>query len=218
MVERFFDLSGLLLLLAVVLWKSSVVPEIYSFLGLVLLVVLSVGYGVVLLILAKREAVQSIMTKVLSLLPRRASEFLGGIFQLLIDGFGIMASWRQALIIFAYSILLWILFSVMTYTFLLAFAIKAPFIVAVTIQVLICLGVALPSAPGFIGTFHAAGRYALALFGVQAVVAISFATVYHLFSLVGCLLLGLVSYLSSDFRFDRAILMGSVKSTESNAA
>jgi uncharacterized protein (TIRG00374 family) len=218
MVERFFDLSGLLLLLAVVVWKSPKVPEVYSYLGLALLVILSGGYGVVLLILAKRDAVQSITTRVLSLLPNRASEFLGGIFQRLIDGFGIMASFKQALIIFAYSILLWMLFSLMTYLFLLAFAIKAPFVVAVTIQVLICPGVALPSAPGFIGTFHAAGRYALAIFGVQAVVAVSFATVYHLFSLIGCLLLGLISYLTSDFRFDKAILLDPTKTTESNAA
>ena len=60
--------------------------------------------------------------------------------------------------------------------------------------------------------------FALALFGVQAVVAVSFATVYHLFSLVGNLLLGLVSYATSDFRFDRAVFVGPPKSTESNVA
>jgi hypothetical protein len=100
---------------------------------------------------------------------------------------------------------LWIVFSALTYLFLLAFSIQAPFLVAVTIQVFICLGVALPSAPGFIGTFHAAGRYALTLFGIKAVVAVSFATVYHLFSFVMCLVLGLISYLTSDFRFDQAM-------------
>jgi hypothetical protein len=97
----------------------------------------------------------------------------------------------------------------MTYLFLVAFSIDAPFLVAVTIQVFICFGVALPSAPGFIGTFHAAGRYALTLFGVQAISAISFATVYHLFSLIMCLLLGLVSYWTSHFRFDTAAFSSS---------
>lgn len=216
LVERFFDLLGLLLLLAVVLWKTPRMPELYSYLGLGLLVTLATGYVAVLIVLARRETVQAIMTKLLSLLPTRAGEFLGGIFQRLIDGLGIMASFRQALFILAYSILLWMLFSVMTYMFLLAFSVKAPFLVAVTIQVLICVGVALPSAPGFIGTFHAAGRYALALFGVHAVVAISFATVYHLFSLLGCLVLGTISYATSDFRFDRGILVRPEKSKEDN--
>ncbi|MFH1113815.1 MAG: lysylphosphatidylglycerol synthase transmembrane domain-containing protein [Pseudomonadota bacterium] len=218
LVERFFDLTGLLLLLAVVLWKTPKIPQMYSYVGLILLAALASGYVMVLLILTRRETVEALMAAILSLLPRRAGEFIGGILQRLIEGFGVMASFRRALIIFSYSILLWILFSVMTYLFLQAFSIKAPFLVAVTIQVLICFGVALPSAPGFIGTFHAAGRYALALFGVHAVAAVSFATVYHLFSLLASLLLGFVSYVTSDFRFDRSVIVGSLDTAERKAA
>jgi glycosyltransferase 2 family protein len=218
MVERFFDLTGLLLLLGVVLWQTPKIPRTYSYLGLALLATLAFGYAAVLLILTRRRSVESLMATVLSLLPARLAQFIGGIMQRLIDGFGVMASFRRALIILCYSILLWVLFALMTYMFLLAFSIEAPFLVAVTIQVLLCFGVALPSAPGFIGTFHAAGRYALALFGVHAVVAVSFATVYHLFSLVGNLLLGLLSYATSDFRFDRAVLVGPAKTAERDVA
>jgi glycosyltransferase 2 family protein len=205
MVERFFDLSGLLLLIGIVLWTTPQIPGIYSLMGKILLVMLAVGYVVVVVILAQREKVEKTVTRLLSWLPAKAATFLGGIFQRLVDGFSIMASFRQATIIFCCSVLLWVVFSALTYLFLLSFHVKAPFLVAVTIQVFICLGVALPSAPGFIGTFHAACRYALALFGVKAIVAVSFATVYHLFSFVSCLVLGLISYLSSDFRFDQAM-------------
>lgn len=205
MVERFFDLSGLLLLMGLVLWTTPQIPGIYSLLGQVLLAMLAVGYVLVLLVLAQREKVEHVVTGLLSWLPGRAAAFLSGIFRRLLDGFGIMASFKQVMILFGCSVLLWIVFSALTYLFLLAFSIQAPFLVAVTIQVFICLGVALPSAPGFIGTFHAAGRYALTLFGIKAVVAVSFATVYHLFSFVMCLVLGLISYLTSDFRFDQAM-------------
>jgi len=208
-VERFFDLSSLLLLLAIILWKTPQVPPIYTSIGQVMLVILALGYAIVLLVLARREKVQAAVTFLLSWLPHKAAAFLGTIFQKLLDGFGIMASFKQVLIIFAYSLTIWVLFSTMTYLFLLAFSIQAPFLVAVTIQVFICFGVALPSAPGFIGTFHAAGRYALTLFGVQAIAAVSFATVYHLFSLIMCLLLGLFSYWTSHFRFDSAAFSAS---------
>jgi glycosyltransferase 2 family protein len=204
-VERFFDLSGLLLLLAVVLWRTPQVPPFYSFLGKILLAALLVGYLMVLLVLAKRDKVHAIVDRLLSWLPQRISSFVGAIVRRLIDGFDIMASFRQAAIIFLCTLAIWMLFSTTTYLFLIAFSIKAPFLVAVTIQVFLCFGVALPSAPGFIGTFHAAGRYALTLFGIQAVTAVSFATAYHLFSLVACLLLGLASYATSHFRFDEAI-------------
>jgi len=204
-VERFFDLSGLLLLLAVVLWTTPQVPSFYTFLGKAMLACLAVGYVLVLLVLAKREIVIGVMEKLLSWLPEKISTFIGAIIRRLIEGFGIMASFRQAAIIFLCTIAIWMLFCTMTYLFLIAFSIEAPFLVAVTIQVFICFGVALPSAPGFIGTFHAAGRYALALFGIKAVTAVSFATAYHLFSLVACLILGLVSYWSSRFGFEEAI-------------
>lgn len=218
MVERFFDLSSLLLLLGVVLWQAPEIPEEYSLLGLALLGILIAGYAMVLLMLARSEAVFAAVSRVFSVLPERISGVLEGIVRRLIEGFGIMASFKQVMIISGYSLLLWILFSSLTYLFLLAFSIKASFLVALTIQVFVCLGIALPSAPGFVGTFHAAGRYALALFGVHAVVAVSFATAYHLFSLVGCLILGSLSYFTSDFRFDRSMLEQQVKSTEPNLA
>lgn len=204
-VERFFDLSGLLLLLAVVLWTTPQVPAFYAFLGKALLVALALGYVLVLLVLAQRDRVHAVVEKLLSWLPERISTIVGAIVLRLIEGFGVMASLRQAVIIFFCTLTIWLLFCFMTYLFLVAFSIKAPFLVALTIQVFICFGVALPSAPGFIGTFHAAGRYALTLFGIQAVTAVCFATAYHLFSLVGCLLLGLLSYWTGRFRLDEKV-------------
>jgi glycosyltransferase 2 family protein len=205
MVERFFDLSGLLLLLGVVLWTTPQAPRTFVILGQALLMVLVVGYVIVWLILTRRESFKWTVEKLTFWLPTRAGVFIQGIALRLTDGFGIMVSVKQVLVIGFYSVCIWILFSCLTYLFLLAFSVKAPFLVAVTIHVFICFGVALPSAPGFIGTFHAAGRYALALFGVKALVAISFATVYHLFSLIMCVLLGLISLLTGRFRLRQTV-------------
>jgi uncharacterized protein (TIRG00374 family) len=205
MVERFFDLSGLLLLSGLVLWTTPEIPKQYSIFGALAVGFLVIGYAAILVTLAKRPKVEAIVTAILSALPGKVAQFLDGIFRRLLDGFGIMASFRQVLVIFGYSVLLWVLFSGLTYLFLLAFSIKAPFLVAVTIQVFICFGVALPSAPGFIGTFHIACRTALAIFGVHAVAAVSFAAMYHLFSVIMCLLLGLISYLTCGFYFDRKL-------------
>ncbi|MDQ1239458.1 MAG: glycosyltransferase 2 family protein [Thermodesulfobacteriota bacterium] len=205
MVERFFDLTGLLTLLAVVLWRSPHLPTSFAILGEVLLAALVVGYIVVLAILARRQKAQKIIDKILSIFPHRAASFLSGIVSRLIEGIGIMSSFPRVVLIVTYSITLWVLFALITYMFLLAFSIDAPFLVAVTIQVLMALGVALPSAPGFIGTFHAVGRYALALFGINAVVAVSFATVYHLFSVLISILLGLLSYATGSYRFGHSM-------------
>lgn len=205
MVERFFDLTGLLALLGLVLWRSPHLSSSYAMFGKILLGGLICSYGIVLLILVRREAAQRIIDRVCSLLPHRMSAVLTRIITHLIEGMGIMTSFPRVLLIVGYSIVLWILFSSITFMFLLAFSIEAPFLVAVTIQVLMALGVALPTAPGFIGTFHAVGRYALALFSVNAVVAVSFATMYHLFSVLINVALGLVSYSTGSYRFDHSL-------------
>jgi uncharacterized protein (TIRG00374 family) len=185
-------------------------------LGQGLLVFLSLGYLAVLLLLARRETAQAIVDSLVAKLPERAATLLGGAFRRLIDGLGIMASAKQALLIFACSLCVWVLFAGLTYLFLMAFSIDAPILVAITIQVVLCFGVALPSAPGFVGTFHAAGRYGLELFGIAAIPAISFATVYHFFNLAGSVLLGAVSYWTGKYTFDQAMI-GLQDSAESPA-
>jgi glycosyltransferase 2 family protein len=211
MVERFFDLSGLLALLAFVMWTTPEIPKEFSVLGQIMLAGLAVGYAIVLIILTRRDTFQSFVDKLLSWLPSKASGFLGDICQRLVDGLGIMASPRQAIVVFMCSIGIWLLFSVITYLFLLAFSLELPFLVAVTVQVIICVSVALPSAPGFIGTFHAAGRYSLALFGINATTAVLFTTVYHLFSTMFCILVGAISYWTGDFRLDRELIYTEVE-------
>jgi len=213
MVERFFDLLSLLLLFGLVLWKTPAAWK-YAWLGEVLLPLLAVIYAMVLLTLARRQKVQALVDRFLSLFPPKAAGFLGGIFHRLLDAFGIMASFKQAIIILGYSLLIWTLFSLLTYLFLRAFSIEAPLLVAVTVQIFVCFAVALPSAPGFVGTFHVACRYALALFGIEAVMAVSFATVYHLFSVFLGLGLGALSYSTSEYRFDRWIMTAPVKADQ----
>ncbi|MEW6349304.1 MAG: lysylphosphatidylglycerol synthase transmembrane domain-containing protein [Thermodesulfobacteriota bacterium] len=205
MVERIFDLCGLLVLLAVVLWRSPGIPSKYTLLGEIMLICLVVVYVVILAILRRREWFDTILGKLVSHLPPRAAEFLRGTINRLLDGVGIMAHPLHALLVFVYSVAIWLSFSVLTYLFLMAFGIEAPFLVAVTIQVVLCIGAAVPSAPGFIGTFHAACRIALAIFGVQATIAVPFATAYHLFSVLGSILLGLLSYWTGTFRFDHGL-------------
>jgi uncharacterized membrane protein YbhN (UPF0104 family) len=206
MVERFFDLGALLLLLGVVLWRTPNIPEHITKIGPLLLAGLAFGYTFVLLVLARRSWFENVLERVLSIFPDRIGAFIGGIFRSLIDGFGIMASLKQAVLVFLCSLGLWLVFSTLTYLFLKAFSIEGPFLVAVTIQVFLCFAVSLPGPPGFIGLFHAAARLALSLFGVQAVAAVSYATVYHIFNVGGSILLGLISYRTGEFRFDQGIL------------
>lgn len=58
------------------------------------------------------------------------------------------------------------------------------------VLVAVALGVALPSTPGYVGTYEAAGVGALTLFGIEKTPALSFVLVFHAIQIVGSALWG----------------------------
>ena len=75
---------------------------------------------------------------------------------------------------------------------LAAFDIDLPWYAPAVVIVFITFGVALPSAPAFIGTFHYFAMLALTLMGVDQERAVSFAVVIHAFGMVPFTLLGIL--------------------------
>jgi len=115
---------------------------------------------------------------------------------------------REALLAFAsglgvlrhpvrfFAVLLWTLahWLLNGVAFLFAFkavGIGAGFGAAVLLQGLIAIGVAVPSAPGFFGVFESIGRAGLALYGVDATLATSWAIGFHLLTYIPITVIGL---------------------------
>ncbi len=68
-----------------------------------------------------------------------------------------------------------------------------PAVGAFLLQGIIGFGVALPSSPGYVGVFEAATRATLALYGIDATRAVSYAVAYHASTFLPVTLLGLYS-------------------------
>jgi uncharacterized protein (TIRG00374 family) len=84
----------------------------------------------------------------------------------------------------------WLLHSFSYWIAFRAVGIDVPFTAAFLVQGLITISVALPAAPGFFGLFEAAGVAALALYGVDASLAVSWALGYHLLTFVPITVIG----------------------------
>lgn len=84
----------------------------------------------------------------------------------------------------------WLLHSVSYWLAFKAVGIEVPFTAAFVVQGIIAIGVALPAAPGFFGLFEAAGVGALALYGVDASLAVSWALGYHLLTFIPITVIG----------------------------
>lgn len=81
-----------------------------------------------------------------------------------------------------------------------AFGIDAPFTAALFVQGVIVIGVSLPSTPGYFGFFEAAAKISLVLYGVSESLAVAWALVYHILSLIPITLIGLYYLARSGLR------------------
>ena len=83
-------------------------------------------------------------------------------------GLSVFKDWKGILLAFVYSIMVWSIISVGNYFVLLAFHLNAlPYNAAVFVLVVIAIGVAVPSAPAYIGIYQIACQVALEAYGID---------------------------------------------------
>lgn len=107
-------------------------------------------------------------------------------------GLGALRSGSLFSVIFAYSVLQWLIGALSFWIGFQAVGLDAPFSAAVFLQSLLALGVAVPSAPGFFGVFEVVAVAALAVYAVPESLAVSYAIGYHILSFIPITLIGLL--------------------------
>ena len=88
--------------------------------------------------------------------------------------------------------MVWLVDVAAIYTLLLAFGFDLPVLAAFVVMVILIAGIAIPTAPGFIGNWHYACILGLSLFGIAKPEAFSFALVYHFLSMIVLIVLGII--------------------------
>lgn len=115
------------------------------------------------------------------LLPARVQRPLVDALHAFLGGVAVLRSPRLLATSVAWAVAQW---AILAGAYLLAFrALGIPepgYGGAVFLQSMVALAVALPAAPGFVGTFHFAATYGLEMYGVDADRAAAFAIVFHL--------------------------------------
>ncbi len=108
-----------------------------------------------------------------------------------IFGLGILRNLRDIALISFYSALVWAISILLGYFLFFPFGIHLSLLSAVFLTVILVFGVSIPSAPGFIGTFHWACAAALMFLGVEANLAKSYAIILWFISFIPITGLGL---------------------------
>ena len=107
-------------------------------------------------------------------------------------GFDVLRRGRLALPIIFWSIVIWLGAAAINYVMLLAFDPHAPLVSALFVLAVTNLGMAVPSAPSYIGVFHYLVVISLAVFGISQSLALSYAIVLHVATFGSFVVSGLI--------------------------
>jgi len=197
-VERFLDAVAVFTLLGLALLHPSF-PSVVTVGGQSLAVLVStlltlVGVLLVglLFLLFLPGTVLSLTGGVARRLPDRAAKALMEGLQAFLSGLHAMKRPRLLAAALAWSFGFWAWNAVSFWMAFHAFGIDQGYATALFVQGIIAIGVAVPSAPGFFGTFHAAAVIGLhEVYGVGESATLAFAFGYHLGGFIPVTLMGL---------------------------
>ena len=186
-VERFLDAVAIFLLLGVAVLHPMFPSDammggepIETMLGGVLLV-MALLFTVLVFLLAFPGAFMRWSDRVLALLPGRAHQFLRDLESSFLQGLGSLRSPRLFLSGLVWSLGIWSWNGVSFWLAFRAFGIEQGYATALFVQAVIALGVSIPSAPGYFGSFHAAAMVGLhEVYAVGEEATLAFAFGYHL--------------------------------------
>jgi len=184
-VERFLDGVVLLLLLVVpvLLPGFPAGGALSSGMGALILqggVVLVAGVMAALVSMAlwPRGFIR-MAERAVSILPRAIARPVVDALESLLDSIAILRSPSLLTLSFLWTLGFWLFHGVSFWLAMLAFGIDTGLVSAWFTEAVVGFGVAVPAAPGFIGTFHASAEFALTnVYGVDSSRALAFAFGY----------------------------------------
>jgi uncharacterized protein (TIRG00374 family) len=185
-LERVVDIVTVIALAALVLSFSGGGGDGFLARGAVLLIPVAVAPLAALIFLRMAPAkVIGLAGWLLSPFPDRFGDYITGALARFGEGLGAMRGGIHLVWIGVYSIVIWLVAStipVLAGFWALGIDLGSPFDTLRAAWIMLAavgMAVAIPSAPGFFGTYHAACKLALEPFGVSSETAVALGTVVH---------------------------------------
>lgn len=123
-------------------------------------------------------------------LPARVRPTMNDAYDRFLEGLKSLSSGYDVIMIFATSILIWLIETVKYWFVMQAFPFAVSFLVLMLVNGVVNLATTLPSAPGYIGTFDVPGIVILSAYGVSKNLAASYILTLHVALWVPVTILG----------------------------
>lgn len=188
-LEKLLDLVAILLLVVWVMLHVKLPTVVQTAAGFVALSV-GVSFCVVFVFLFFPVSIKKRLSKVGKKLPKKVVSFIRKITEQ--GGKGLSAFQNLPVLFFslALTIAAWVTAALGTLCYIKAFGFSLSWNAAVFLLVVINLGSAIPSSPGFIGVYHYLAVFALSYWGIQKSEALGYALSTHLLNISTIIIFG----------------------------
>ncbi|HME45077.1 MAG TPA: lysylphosphatidylglycerol synthase transmembrane domain-containing protein [Syntrophorhabdales bacterium] len=176
LVDRFFDLTGLLLLTFFFFPKQQLPPRISQ--GIYLVIGLAIVCVVGFLVLSRERFANHVSSRLMKVERSFLTKFAKTILSIQ-ENLKRITSPLLILLFAAISFSTWFCMSLALYAVILALNISVPFVCVPFVCALLNMGITIPSSPGYIGLYQFLLVYLLSLFGVPKYEAFAVSLLYH---------------------------------------
>jgi uncharacterized protein (TIRG00374 family) len=187
-VERILDSLTLVLILAGLVFFIPV-PRAFEYAAAVVLAVDLLAAGVLASLMVAPHRTRAVVARLLRRWPALAQQADRGL-SMVLRGLEGIRSPAHVLPLLGWTVLVWSLGALAAWVLFRAVHLDLPLIAGWTVMTFVGFGVSVPSAPGYIGVWHAAAVLALSLFGVGQAPALGYALLYHASQFVPITLVG----------------------------
>jgi conserved hypothetical protein len=193
LIERVLDFFSVLTIAVVVLFHIDNVPPWMIVSSILLFSLALVILCCILGLIWRREKSIKIINIILGKFPGKFAHKIDELIHHFIDGFQVITNIKLLLYLFFLSALIWLVDVLAIYMLLVAFGFNLPTIASFVVMIFLIAGIAIPAAPGYVGTWDLACVRALVdVCGLAKADALSFAVVYHFLSMAIVVVLGFI--------------------------
>lgn len=187
-VERVLDSLVIVLIMAVLILRVAV-PRTLEIGAAVLLTIDLIAVAVLCFLAVAPARARRLVERLTRRWPPLQRRVVA-ILETFVRGLEGVRTRAHVLPLVLWTVIIWVLPAFITWTMFRALHLELPWIAAWVVLAFVGLGVAIPSAPGYIGVFHAAATIALTIFGVPATAAFGYALLFHASQIIPVTLVG----------------------------
>ncbi|MFQ6103567.1 MAG: lysylphosphatidylglycerol synthase transmembrane domain-containing protein [Candidatus Glassbacteria bacterium] len=205
-VERLFDAFCLLLIFISTFYLYTY-PDWVRKVGVAATLVFFGFFIVLVLIVIMPDRFVSILSGWSRILPGKFHHRIEGILVSFVEGLDILKDKKLIFLVFWLSLLHWVLLGWGVDLGLRAFSIDVPPIGPYFVVSVVCIGIAIPSSPGFVGTFQWFMEKGLSVYNIPKDLSLPFSIGFHLVLYIPTTVVGLIYF------FKENLTWGEVKRT-----